>query len=239
MGQLTAAMIRSLANFRQDQIDALTADLQAGEAVDALTADGAISLTKVQTTLAVTGTDAYTLAAPTVPNTRKIITCVLAASSPAATLTVTSPDDTTGFVCASSFFFDAVGQEIELVSTAGLKWRCVRKNRVGSKTLTIGTTVTTGICDMSRLILCSVTGTVASLTTKGIPNGSAIGERIAVRCSVAASTPHGDIAIAGLSDVGAAITAIDDFEVVGEGAEFMWTGAAWQLIGALSGVTLT
>jgi hypothetical protein len=142
-------------------------------------------------------------------------------------------------VCAGSFFFDAVGQEIELVATSALKWRCVRKNRVGSKTLVIGTTVTTGICNMSRLILCDVTGTVASTGDKAVPNGSAIGERIAVRCSAQASTPHGDIGIAGLSAVGAAITAMDDFEVVGEGAEWEWTGAAWQLTGALLGVTLT
>lgn len=238
MGQLTDEMIRKLGNFRQDIIDALTADLAAGEAVDAVSASGACSLTRVNTELSVSGTKAYTLAAPTRVNQRKVITCVAAASTPAGTLTVSSPDDTTGYVCAATFFFDAVGQEIELQATSALKWRCIRKKRVGAKTLTIGTTVTTGICDMSAQILCSVTGTVASLTTKGIPNGSAVGERISVVCSVAGSTPHGDIAGTFVSHLGAAATALDDLVAVGDGGNFVWNGSAWQVDGVLRGSAL-
>lgn len=239
MGQLTEEMAKKIARFRTDIADALLADLNAHEEVDALAAPGALSLTVLVSELSVDGTDAFTLAAPTRTGQRKIVRCVEAANTPAGTLTVTSPDDTTGFVCAASFFFNTVGQEIELEATAALKWRCVRKNRVGSKTLVIGTTTTTGICNMERLICTSTTGTVASLTTKGIPNGSAIGERISVREITAATTPHGDIAIAALNLAGAACVAIDDFEVAGEGGDFEWTGTAWQQVGVLSGVTLT
>ncbi len=238
MGQLTTAMIKAMAGFRQETIDALVADLGDGENIDALSAPGACSLDRLVTELSTTGTDAYTLAAPTRVGQRKIVRCVLAASSPLGTLTVTSPDDTVGFVCAASFLFDAVGQEVEFEATAALKWRCVRKERVGSKTLVIGTTTTTGICNMSRTILTSSTGTVASLTTKGIPNGSARGERISIREVTAAGTPHGDIAIAALDHLGAAKTALDDFTVAGEGGEFEWTGAAWQLVGRLTSTTL-
>jgi hypothetical protein len=190
------------------------------------------------TELSVDGTDAFTLAAPTRTGQKKIIRCVAAANTPAGTLTVSSPDDTTGYVCAASFFFNTVGQEIELEATAALKWRCVRKKRVGTKTLVIGTTVTTGICNMEATILTSSTGTVASLTTKGIPNGSAIGERIQITEITAAGTPHGDIAGAFLDHAGAAKTALDDFTVAKEGGTFVWTGAAWQLEGQLTSTTL-
>ncbi len=238
MGQLTTAMIAKMANFRQDMIDALTADLQTGEDIDTVVAPGALSLDIVRSTLAVDGTDAFTLAAPTFANQRKIVTCVTAASSPLGTLTITSPDDTTGFVCAASFLFNAVGQEIELVATGALKWRCVRKVRVGSKTLVIGTTVTTGICNMEFLIRTSTTGTVASATTKGIPDGSAIGERIQITEITAATTPHGDISGAFLDHAGAAKVGLDDFTVVKDGGTFVWTGAAWQLEGQLTGSAL-
>lgn len=238
MGSLTTAMIGKLAGFRQDIIDALTADLGAGENVDAISAAGACSLTRMVTEASIDGTKAYTLAAPTYVNQRKIFRVVAATNTPAGTLTVSSPDDTTGFVCAASFFCDAVGQELEFVATAALKWRCVRKVRVGTKTLVLGTTDTTGICNMSALILTSTTGTVASLTTKGIPNGSAIGEEIQIAASVAGGTPHGDIAIAAVDHLGVAKTALDDFTVVGEGGRFKWNGTAWALQGRLTSTTL-
>lgn len=238
MGQLTNSMIAKMAGFRQDIIDALTADLAAGENFDAVVAPGALSLTRVVTELSVDSTDAFTIAAPTRTGQRKIIRCVAAANTPAGTLTVSSPDDTTGFVCPATFFFDAVGQEIELEATPALKWRCVRKKRVGTKTLVIGTTVTTGICDMSALVLCSVTATVASTTTKALPNGAAIGERVQITCSVADSTPHGDLGGTFLDHLGAAKTALDDFTAIKDGGTFVWTGAAWALEGQLTGSAL-
>lgn len=238
MGQLTEAMIKKIANFRADVIAALLADLNAHEDVDALAAPGALNPDILVSELSVDGTDAFTLAAPARTGQRKIVRCVGAANSPLGTLTVSSPDDTAGFVCAASFCFTAVGQEIELEATAALKWRCVRKKRVGTKTLVIGTTVTTGICNMEAQILTSTTGTVASLTTKGIPNGSAIGERIDITEVTASTTPHGDIAITAVDHAGAAKTALDDFTAVKDGGAFVWNGTAWQLTGRLVGSAL-
>lgn len=239
MGQLTEEMAKKIARFRSDISDALIADLNAHEEVDAVSASGACSLNIRVTELTVSGTKAYTLAAPTRTGQQKVVRCVSAASSPLGTLTVSSPDDTTGFVCASKFLFTTAGQECVFEATAALKWRCIQKKRVGSKTLVIGTTDTTDICNMERLILCSVTGTVASLTTKGIPDGSAVGERITITCSVAGSTPHGDIAGTFQDHLGVAKTALDDFTVVGEYGVFLWNGTAWAVEGKLStGATL-
>lgn len=239
MGQLTEEMAKKIARFRTDIADALLADLNAHEDVDAIAAPGALSLSILVSQLSVDGTDAFTLAAPTRTGQRKIVRCVAAANTPAGTLTVSSPDDTTGFVCAASFFFDTVGQEVEFEATAALKWRCVRKKRVGVKTLVIGTTVTTGICNMCSHIRISTTGTVASTTAdKALPNGSAIGERIELCEITAATTPHGDLGGTFLDHAYAAKTALDDFTVAKEGGTFVWTGAAWALEGRLTSTTL-
>lgn len=232
MGQLTEAMIKKLANFRQEDINALTADLQAGEAIDALSADGACSLTRVVTELSVTGTDAYTLAAPTFTNQRKIIRCVLAASTPAATLTITSPDSTAGFVCPATFFFDTVGQEIELVATAGLLWRCVRVVRKGGVVdgVVVGTTAITN--KLWRTYALSITGTVNST----LPNGSCRGEQIQVICTTAASTPVGGLAGTFKGGAAAAYTALGAIGVVasatvtGDCALLEWDGSAWNVL---------
>jgi hypothetical protein len=233
MGQLTDDMIRKLSGFRADIIAALTADLGAGEAKDAISAAGACSLTRVYTELTISGTKAYTLAAPTAVNQRKVITCVSAASTPAGTLTVTSPDDTTGFVCPATFFFDNVGQEITLIATAALKWRCINKKRTGVKTLVVGTTVTTGICDMSNVDL-SITGTVSSTTTKALPNGAAVGEMVAITVSTAATTPIGTLGGAFLKKDGTAGTTLAwTGNAVTDQAILVWNGTGWK------GITLT
>lgn len=205
--------------------------------VDAVVAPGACSLVRIQTTLAVDGTDAFTLAAPTRVGQRKVITCISGANTPAGTLTVTSPDDTAGFVCAASFFFDTAGQEIELVATSGLKWRAVAKKRTGRKTLVLGTTVTTGICNMSHVNV-TVDGTKASTGSSALPNGSAVGEVCSVTCSAAINTPHGDLGGAYIADDGTtAKTLLDDFTAETDYALLRWNGTAWELMG-MQGATL-
>lgn len=233
---LTSTLLQQVGNFDTTTIDQLRVALGG---VDTLDAAGAVSLKTFETRLTVSGTMALTLAAPTVSGQRKRVVCQSAASTPAATLTVSSPDDTAGFVCPASFFFDTAGQAIEFIATAALKWRAIAKRRVGWKTLVVGTTTTTGIADMSMINL-SVTGTVASLTTKGIPNGAAIGELLLVGCGTAASTPHGDIAMTAVGTSGTAATALDDFTATTDHLLFMWTGAAWQLLmNNSTAVTLT
>lgn len=244
MGSLTNTMISKIANFEQSSIDALTADLQAGEAIDALSADGACSLTRVVTELSVTGTDAYTLAAPTFANQRKIVRCVLAASIPVATLTVSSPDDTTGFVCASTFVFDTVGQEIEFVATPALKWRCVRKKRAGVlATITAGTTVLTGR-SMHLVYSLAVDGTDAGTGATGLPNGSTVGEKCSIVCELAANIPVGSLGgtfkgVFGTAyTVVGAIGVVGSTTVIGDFCELEWDGAAWQVTN-MAGCTLS
>lgn len=237
MGQLTNAMLKRIANFRRADVDAVTADLQAGEAVDALSADGACSLTKVRTTLAVTGTDAYTLAAPTFANQRKIITCVLAASIPAATLTISSPDTTTGFACPATFFFDVVGQEIELVATSALLWRVVRVVRAGNGDVTVGTTAITNKL-WSRYNLSS-TGAVGST----LPSGTVPGERVLLITKVVGLAGAGTITGTFNGGIDVAYTTLTPFDtvasttVVGDHAHLEWDGSAWMVLNQ-SGLTL-
>lgn len=229
MAQLTAEMLAKVGNFDPATIAALTADLNAGNAVDAVAASGAVDITRRRTEISVSGTKAYTMAAPTYEGQEKEIICVAAASTPAGTLTVSSPDDTTGFVCPSTFFFDNVGQKLKFRATAALKWRCIEKIRTGVKVLVIGTTVTTGICDMSHVDV-SVTGTVASTTTKALPNGAAVGELCGITCSTAATTPHGDLGGTFVKKDGTAGTALDDFTATSDSCLLQWSGSAWKPI---------
>jgi hypothetical protein len=232
MGSLTAAMIAKIANFRQDVVDALTADLGAGEAVDAIVAPGALSLTRVRSTLAVDGTDAFTLAAPTFTNQRKIITCISAASTPAGTLTITSPDDTTGFVCPATFFFDVVGQEIELVATSALKWRCVGGKRAGGavNNVVVGTTAITNKL-WARYCL-SVTGTVGST----LPSGAWVGERIRLIVTTSGLAAAGTITGVFFGGAGVAYTTLTPFDtaasttLTGDTCLLEWDGAKWNVL---------
>lgn len=233
---LSTTHLSQVGNFDETTINELGRALGTKEAI---TAAGALSLNTYHSTLAISATMAFTLAAPTVSGQRKKVTCLSAASTPAGTLTVSSPDDTTGFVCPATFFFDTAGQEIELEATPALKWRCIRKLRKGFKELVVGTTVTTGICDMSHINL-SVTATVQSTGSKGIPNGAAVGELLLVGCGTAASTPHGDIFGAFIGTFGTTANTLDDFTATTDHMLFSWTGAAWQLlVNNTTAVTLT
>lgn len=235
----------AMAGFNQARLDGFRQQL--GEGVDAVSASGALSSTQYISELTISGTKAYTLAAPTMAGERKRIVCVSAASTPLGTVTISSPDTTTGFVCASSFIFTDVGQAIELVATNATTplWRCTRVQRAGgaANNVVVGTTVLTGFNLWLRYCL-SVTATVASTGTQGIPNGSAVGERIIVTNSTAASTPVGSItgAFVGLinetyTTLGA-IGVVASTTVTGDMAMLEWTGAAWSIL-YQTGITLS
>jgi hypothetical protein len=219
--------LQQVGNFDSTTIAQLAADT--GSLVEGISAAGALSLGIYQTELTVSGTKAYTLAAPTFAGQRKRIVCVSAASTPLGTVTVSSPDDTAGFVCSSTFTFTDVGQAIELVATSALKWRAARVQRAGTSGnngVVIGTTVLTGL-NLWSVYLCSVTGTVSSTTTKALPNGSAVNEIITVSCTTAASTPNGTLGgtyvdLTATARTGMVLDATTDTAV------FMWNGSAWQ-----------
>lgn len=192
------------------------------------------------TLLSVTGTMAFTLPDGTYTGQRHRVECVLAASTPLGTLTVTTPETVAGFACASTFIFNNVGQAIEFRWT-GSKWRATRVQRAGVLAVTVGTTVLTGF-NLNLQYGLSVTSTVSSTTTKGLPNGSSAGERVSLTNTVAASTPIGDISGTFTNMLGVAATSIGAIgvvasaSVVGDTAVLEWDGSSWVCI-YLAGVT--
>lgn len=239
----TFAAIKAKVNEHDGALDYIGAPTGASGAAssEAISAAGALTPAVPLTELTVSGTKAYTLAAPTsLPvGFRKRIRCVSAASTPAGTLTITDPDATAGFVCSATFFFDAVGQEIELEVTSGTKWRAVRVVRAGSSGVdgvVVGTTVLTGK-NLWAAYYLSVTGTVTSTTTKSIPDGSAPGEIIQIGCSTAASIPSGTITMTGTTTLGANGTkTLGTFNATTVWASLRWTGVAWLQTGGVTAV---
>lgn len=213
--------------------------------VESVSASGAISTTLPVTELTVSGTKAYTLAdGPAgTAGMRKIIRCVSAASTPLGTVTIASPDDTAGFVCASAFTFNAAGQSLELFWT-GTKWRAIKVIRKGILAGIVGgTTVLTGL-NLNLVYSMAVDGTDAGTGTGGLPNGSAVGERCTVVCESAANVPAGSLtglysgmagtAFTVLGAIGVAASAT----VTGDFAELEWSGTAWQVVN-MNGCTLS
>lgn len=94
--------------------------------VDAISAPGALSLTKMTSTLAVDGTDAFTLAAPRWRGQRKIITQLSGANTPAGTLTVTGMRIATQNVFSgfdrTTAELDAAPRTLVLHSPDGVVW---------------------------------------------------------------------------------------------------------------------
>lgn len=203
---------------------------------EAVSATDTALLTHGITELTVSGTKAFTLAAPEFAGQRKTVRCVAATSTPLGTLTVASPDDVAGFVCSSTFTFTAVGQEVEFEGTALLKWRAIRVKRAGQQAVVVGTTVLTGL-NLAQNYQLSVTGTVVSATTKGIPNGSAPGEICILSNPTAASTPVGSITGTYLNILGAAATDLQAIGATTDTAVLQWNGSAWQILYA-TGITV-
>jgi hypothetical protein len=227
--------LNTVGNFDPTTIGQLACDTSS--LVDFVSTAGALDITKYVSDLTISGAPAFTLAAPTYAGQRKVIRCIAATSTPLGTLTISAPDTTTGFVLSSTFTFDTVGQGIELIATSSLKWRATRIQRAGgvADAVVVGTTVLTGFNLWIRYCL-SVTGTVSSTGTKGLPNGSAIGERCIVTNSTAASTPVGSIdgtftgmineAYTHLGAIGVAASTT----VTGDMAILEWTGSSWSVI---------
>lgn len=233
---LSEENLKKVGNFDPTTIAQLADAL--GARIDAISAAGALALDQYETQLTISGTLAFTLAAPTVAGQRKRITCVSAASTPLGTVTVSSPDDTTGFVLPSTLVFTAAGQSIELVATSALKWRANSLRRAGVQILVIGTTVTTGMVMAANYSL-SVTGTVSSAASasRGLPNGIIPGEIIVVSQSTAASIPVGNIEGLYLTLANANATDLQAWGATTDTVTLQWNGARWLVI-ANSGVTV-
>lgn len=229
-------------NLTQDQINHLVPGQRAIQdvllATDTETVtSGAVSTTLPFTDLSVTGTQAYTLAdGPAgVAGMVKTIRCTVAATTPVGTLTIASPETTAGMVTSATFVFNTVGQELVL-RWSGTKWRCVQTKRAGVVIPVIGTTVLTGF-HLNHNISCSVTGTVSSTSTKGVPDGQYPGDFVVVSCSTAASTPIGNITGTYLTLANAAATDLQAIGATTDTVTLTWNGVAWLVI-ANSGITV-
>lgn len=228
--------LMQVGNFDPVTISQLSDSL--GFGIESLTLTGAtLSPSLFSSELAVSGTMAFTLAAPTVAGQRKRITCVSATSTPLGTVTITSPDQTAGLVCPSTFTFTAAGQEVSLMATSALTWRVTAVKRAGVQTLVVGTTLTAGL-QLAALYALSVTGTVSSTTTRALPNGNLPGDTVQIGCSVAASTPVGNINFAGLSSANVALTNIGAVSATTMIANLLWNGTAWLVLNS-SGTTIS
>jgi len=232
---LDLAHLEQLCNF--DPITIAQFSDAIGFGIDAMTSAGTLDPAKYSTELTVANTMAFTLAAPTSAGQRKKITCVATSGTPLGVVTITSPDQTTGLVCPSTFTFTAPGQEVSLTSTAALTWRVTAIKRAGTQTLVVGTTLTAGL-QLPALYALSVTGTVSSTTTRALPNGNLPGDTVQIGCSVAAGTPVGNINFTGLSSANAALTNIGAVSATTMIANLIWNGTAWLVLNS-SGTTIS
>ncbi len=194
------------------------------QAIEVISASGACARHIPRTNFVIVGTKAYTLAAGVSSGQGKVFEATQATPSdaPVGTLTITSPLGTE----PATHVFHALAQMLtELWNGTG--WHCIAKRRAGSKTLVVGTTVATGY-DMCSTYNLSITGTVHSTSTKGIPDGLVEGEVIWVRNTVnAGGSDAGDISGTFRKLDGTAATSLT-FDSTGDYWSGRWDGSAWQ-----------
>jgi hypothetical protein len=195
-----------------------------GAMVETLTS-GAATTTVALSLLSITNTVAFSLADGTVVGQKKSFEVSAISGTPLGTLTI---NDAFGSELAV-YTFTALGQRLDLEwRTTG--WKVIGKRRAGRQAVVVGTTVLTNLV-MAAVYDLSVTGTVSSTTTKGIPDGNFPGERIHVCTPTAATSPVGDIAItAHTVATGVAATSLAGINATTAEATFEWTGASWQNI---------
>jgi hypothetical protein len=91
----------------------------------AIVAAGAVNLTKYESTLAIDGTTAYTLAAPAFVGQRKLITQLSGVNTPSGAVTVTGMRIATQNVFTfdrTTAQLDTAPRSLELVSSDGVAW---------------------------------------------------------------------------------------------------------------------
>jgi hypothetical protein len=230
LDQTAFAEIQTKLNEHDSALDAIGAPTIVTETKTS----GALTVTAGISYMSVTGTQAFTLADGTISGQRKTIECSVAASTPLGTLTIATPNSVGSE--PATHVFTAVGQRLDLVwLTTG--WHVEAKRRSGRQAVVVGTTVLTGF-DMCLAYDLSVTGTVHSTSTKGVPNGQVAGERIHLDVTTAASTATGDIDITAKTTVGVAATnwGSTGTSLGSAGTnttavlEAVWDGSAWQAL---------
>lgn len=216
-------------------LDAIGAPIGDGSTVTAsaetLTATGNASVTIPETIVTSAAAD-ITITVPngTVVGQRKLLRIGSSAGTNAVTFTLTTPETATGFAAAGSFTSSpaVAGFEIELQWAASSKWRVLRVKRAGTTATTCGTTVLTNF-NTAAMYVITCTGTNASTGNKGIPNGSAVGERMIMTVTSAGGTTGATYAITARKADGTAGTTLtlSSATATADNSAWTWDGQFW------------
>lgn len=183
---------------------------------------GAIPVNVRLVKLSITGPQALTLANGTADGQILDIECTVASTSPAGTLTIATPFGAE----ASVYVFHAVGQALRLCWD-GTAWKFITKKLAGTLAVVVGTTVLSNF-HLTETFNLSVTATVHSTGTKGIPAPQMVGEYIRITTGTAASSPVGDIDIAGFTKALVAATSLSGINATTCTATYLSNGVSWD-----------
>lgn len=198
---------------------------------ETLTATGNADVTLYETVVTSAAAD-ITVTVPngTAVGQRKLLRVGSSAGTNAVTFTITTPETATGYACAGSFTSSpaVAGFEVELIWASTSKWRATRVKRAGTTATTCGTTVLTNLNSCAAYII-TCTGTNASTTTKGIPNGSAVGERMVMTVTSAGGTTGATYAITARKADGTAGTTLtlSSATATADNSAWTWDGQFW------------
>lgn len=238
-----SALGPNLANDVYTKLSEHDSALDTAEAKIATLTNGAEILASGSTTgapvslLNVSGTKAYTLADGTYPGQIKRVECITAASTPAGTLTVTTPLGSE----PTSYFFDTANQAVvfswQAASSAPTTygWHVIGKQRAGKKTFTVGTN-NVAAAELHLQVDLSITNTVTST----LGDGQVPGEEMHITVSTAGGTPVGSLTTTHITGKAGA-TASTGLTSIGATTAYMWMrwdGANWHEI-ASTGITIS
>lgn len=219
----------------EQALDAVGAPIGDGStataASETLTATGNASVLIPETVVTSAAAD-ITITVPngTVVGQRKTLRIGSSAGTNAVTFTITTPETATGYACSGSFISSpaVAGFEIELQWASTNKWRCLRVKRAGTQATTCGTTVLTNL-NAAAMYVITCTGTNASTSTKGIPNGSAVGERMVMTVTSAGGTTGATYSITARKADGTAGTTLtlSSATATADNSAWTWDGQFW------------
>jgi hypothetical protein len=109
----------------------------------------------------------------------------------------------------------------QVMVAVGFPFAVLDPNLTGGETPGASNLVTSGAVGLTRSTRLSVTGTVAFT----LANGTELGQRKSLRCTIAAGTPVGTLTPASASGFATIL-----FDAVGETAELEWNGTAWEIV---------
>lgn len=187
--------------------------------VQALTDSGAINATTEITTLAVTGTDAYSMADGLYVGQRKIVRCILATGTPHGVVTPTTVSAyAIGGTQPASVDFMVAGQEVEYEWHAD-GWAIVNIVCAGVEAVTAGQAGN----PLFQVHTAAIADTVDFLVTAGIYAG----QKSRWVASANSGTPVGTLSGLFYLTTGAATGVDVNFNAASDAVDLEWSGARW------------